>query len=138
VSPPPGDTPSYTVVVLVMDVHQPLCPNFLVRNKLAIQWRLLLEARAFSVTGAQRLTEHLQDALQDLTAVRQQENDLLKRRVDLCHQELEDQIAELERSFHLKVKSMSMLDSLVACLTFEIGSGAGSTTTHVFCSDKLL
>jgi hypothetical protein len=135
VSPPPGDTPSYTVVVLVMDVHQPLCPNFLVRNKLAIQWRLLLEARAFSVTGAQRLTEHLQDALQDLTAVRQQENDLLKRRVDLCHQELEDQIAELERSFHLKVKSMSMLDSLVACL---IGSGAGSTTMHVFCSDKLL
>ncbi len=134
-SPPPGDTPSYTVVVLVMDVHQPLCPNFLVRNKLAIQWRLLLEARAFSVTGAQRLTEHLQDALQDLTAVRQQENDLLKRRVDLCHQELEDQIAELERSFHLKVKSMSMLDSLVACL---IGSGAGSTTMHVFCSDKLL
>jgi len=135
VSPPPGDTPSYTVVVLVMDVHQPLCPKFLVRNKLAIQWRLLLEARAFSVTGAQRLTEHLQDALQDLTAVRQQENDLLKRRVDLCHQELEDQIAELERSFHLKVKSMSMLDSLVACL---IGSGAGSTTMHVFCSDKLL
>ena len=134
-SPPPGDTPSYTVVVLVMDVHQPLCPNFLVRNKLAIQWRLLLEARAFSVTGAQRLTEHLQDALQDLTAVRQQENDLLKRRVDLCHQELEDQVAELERSFHLKVKSMSMLDSLVACL---IGSGAGSTTMHVFCSDKLL
>ncbi|DBB00448.1 TPA: hypothetical protein ACH3X3_002163 [Trebouxia sp. C0006] len=53
--------------------------------------------------GAQRLTEHLQDALQDLTAVRQQENDLLKRRVDLCHQELEDQVAELERSFHLKV-----------------------------------
>ena len=110
-SPPPGDTPSYTVVVLVMDVHQPLCPNFLVRNKLAIQWRLLLEARAFSVTGAQRLTEHLQDALQDLTAVRQQENDLLKRRVDLCHQELEDQIAELERSFHLKVNSMSTLDT---------------------------
>ena len=57
-----------------------------------------------SVTGAQRLTNHLQDALQDLSAVRQQENDLLKRRVDLCHQELEDQIAELERSFQLKVR----------------------------------
>lgn len=97
---------------------------------------MLLEERALSVSGAQRLTEHLQDALQDLTAVRQQENDLLKRRVDLCHQELEDQVTELERSFHLKVNSMPTLDTLVACLTFATGSGAGSTATHVFCSDK--
>ncbi len=99
-------------------------------------WQLLLEARALLVTGAQRLTEHLQDALQDLTAVRQQENDLLKRRVDLCHQELEDQIAELKRSFHLKVNSTSTLDTLVACLTFATGFGAWSTTAHVFCHDK--
>jgi len=118
--------------------HCFLCSHFAKSLQSAARgdiWQLLQEAKAFSVAGAQRLTEHLQDALQDLTAVRQQENDLLKRRVDLCHQELEDQIAELERSFHLKVKSMSMLDSLVACL---IGSGAGSTTMHVFCSDKLL
>ena len=53
--------------------------------------------------GAQRLTNHLQDALRDLADVRQQENDLLKRRVALCHQELEDQVAQLERSFQLKV-----------------------------------
>ena len=97
---------------------------------------MLQEARAVSVAGAQRLTEHLQDALQDLTAVRQQENDLLKRRVDLCHQELEDQVAELERSFHLKVNSMSILDTLVACLRFTTGSGAGSTTMHIICCDK--
>ena len=57
------------------------------------------------LAGAQRLTDHLKDALQDLTAVRLQENDLLKRRVDLCHKELEDQVAELERSFQLKVRS---------------------------------
>ena len=56
------------------------------------------------LAGAQRLTDHLKDALQDLTAVRLQENDLLKRRVDLCHMELEDQVAELERSFQLKVR----------------------------------
>ena len=54
--------------------------------------------------GAQRLNDHLQDALADLADVRQQENDLLKRRVELCHQELEDQIAVLERSFQLKVQ----------------------------------
>ena len=101
-------------------------------------WQLLLEARAFLVTGAQRLTEHLQDALQDLTAVRQQENDLLKRRVHLCHQELEDQVAELERSFHLKVNSTSTLDTLVACLTSATGFVAWSTTSHVFCHDKYL
>ena len=54
-------------------------------------------------TGAQRLNDHLQDALTDLAAVRQSENDLLQRRVDIYHQELEDQIAELERSYQLKV-----------------------------------
>lgn len=55
--------------------------------------------------GVQRLTDHLQDALRDLADVRQQENDLLKRRVELCHQELDDQVAQLERSFQLKVLS---------------------------------
>ncbi len=94
--------------------HCFLCSHFAKSLQSAARgdiWQLLQEARAFSVAGAQRLTEHLQDALQDLTAVRQQENDLLKRRVDLCHQELEDQVAELERSFHLKVNSMSTLET---------------------------
>ena len=53
--------------------------------------------------GAQRLTSHLEDALRDLADVRQQENDLLKRQVELCHREFDDQVAQLERSYHLKV-----------------------------------
>ncbi|KAL3147491.1 hypothetical protein ABBQ38_014547 [Trebouxia sp. C0009 RCD-2024] len=54
--------------------------------------------------GAQRLSSHLEEALHELAEVRQQENDLLKRRTELCHQELDDQVAQLERSFHLKVE----------------------------------
>ena len=67
------------------------------------------------VKGAQRLTDHLQDALRDLADVRQQENDLLKRRVELCHQELDDQVAQLERSFQLKVFSSSHLPDALQC-----------------------
>ena len=53
--------------------------------------------------GAQRLTNHLEDALRELEDARQHENDLLKRRVELCHQEHDDEVAQLKRSFELKV-----------------------------------
>ena len=64
-----------------------------------------------SFAGAQRLTSHLEDALRDLADVRQHENDRLKRQVELCHQELDDQVAQLERSFQLKVPN-----NLHACI----------------------
>lgn len=67
--------------------------------------------------GAQRLSTHLEEALHDLAEVRQQENDLLKRRVALCHQELDGQVAQLERSFHLKVLQASYLHSYVMQIT---------------------
>lgn len=54
--------------------------------------------------GATKLSAHLQDALADLQSVKQQENDLLQRRVDLCCSELDDQIAGLAREFHQKVQ----------------------------------
>lgn len=66
--------------------------------------------------GAQRLTSHLQDALRDLADVRQHENDLLKRQVALCHQELDDQVAQLERSFQLKVLQQSACVHLLSCV----------------------
>ena len=55
-------------------------------------------------TGAQKLSAHLQDALAELRSVRDEETALLQRRVDLCCCELEDQIAELERSFRQQVQ----------------------------------
>ena len=65
------------------------------------------------ITGAQKLSAHLQDALAELQSVREQENPSLQRRVDLCCGELEDQIAELERTFQQKV--YSLLDTRHVC-----------------------
>ncbi|KAL3162195.1 hypothetical protein ABBQ32_009901 [Trebouxia sp. C0010 RCD-2024] len=65
--------------------------------------------------GAQRLSNHLEEALLELAEVRQHENDVLKRRMELCHQELDDQVAQLEHSFHLKAiqaKAESLLGVL--------------------------